>query len=178
MFRSRLSRISALTAALLAVAWPASAMVVVKRDFPALVARAEQIVVGTVTDVRQADDASGAPSTLVTFSDLTVLKGDVGEELTLRLYGGSSGGMTVQLSDMPAFNPGERDVLFVAGNNRDLCPLVGVWQGRFHVRFDATRGTEVIDDNEGKPLAAVLRRALQSPAAPDEGPAAMTLDEF
>jgi hypothetical protein len=158
-------------------AWPAGAMVVVQRDFPELVARAEQIVVGTVTDIQNVTDAAGAASTLVTFSDLTVLKGDVGETLTLRLYGGRSGHMTVQISDMPTFRRGERDVLFVAGNNRDLCPLVGVWQGRFHVRFDATQAAEVVDDHDGNPVTGLRGRALQrAPLQANE--AAMTLDEF
>src|SRR5436190_15831814 len=104
----------------LLVAHGALGMVVAKRDFPALVARAEQIVVATVTDIRSGEDPAGAPMTLVTFSDLTVLKGDVDSTLTLRFYGGTSGGYVVRVSDMPTFAVGERDVLFVAGNNRDI----------------------------------------------------------
>src|SRR5262249_54179244 len=120
----------------------------------------------------------GAVFTLVTFSDLTVLKGDAGATLTLRLYGGSSGGVTVEIPDMPTFTRGQREVLFVSGNNRDLCPLVGVWQGRFHVRFDAARAAEVIDDNGGNPVAGLLGRALQRAPAQSNQAAAMTLDEF
>src|SRR5262245_2053961 len=112
---SVLSSMLAVWIALSAV--PVHAMVVVQRDFPDLVARAEQIVVGTVTDVQNAEGPSGAPQTLITFSDLIVLKGDVGDTLTLRLYGGQAGGVTVQIPDMPTFTRGERDVLFVAGNN-------------------------------------------------------------
>lgn len=152
-------------------------MVVVKRDFPDLVARSEQIVIGTVTDIHEQQEASGTPFTLVTFSDLTVLKGDVGSTLTLRFYGGHAGDAVVAIPDMPAFTLGERDVLFVAGNNRDVCPLVGVWQGRFHVRFDPTSGTDVVEDSIHQPLTGIASRELvRAPAISGETP--MTLNAF
>jgi hypothetical protein len=155
-------KLSTLLAALLLVAaQSAPAMVVVKRDFPELVARAEQIVIGTVTDIQPGEDSAGAPMTFVTFSDLTVLKGDVDATVTLRFSGGTKGNYRVHISDMPTFTVGERDVLFVAGNNRDICPLVGVWQGRFHVRFDATLATDVVEDNNGQPVTHLAGRHLQ-----------------
>jgi hypothetical protein len=159
---------------------PARAMVVMQRDFPELVARAEQVVVGTVTAITPGQDDSGAPSTFVTFSDLTVLKGDVGATLTLRFYGGVAGNVAVMIPDMPTFTLGERDVVFVAGNGSAVCPLVGVWQGRFHVRFDETRGADVIEDNDHNPVTGLagreLRRAsLRAGAQPS---AATSLDEF
>jgi hypothetical protein len=155
-------------------------MVVVKRDFPELVARAEQIVVGTVTEIRESHDESRGPLTLVTFSDLIALKGDVGPTLTLSLAGGAVGSYRVHIPDMPTFTIGERAVLFVAGNGRDVCPLVGVWQGRFHVRFDATRGTEVVESHDRLPVVGLAGRELRyaRPAALGNLPAAMTLDEF
>jgi hypothetical protein len=161
----------------LAVTGPAGAMVVAQRDFPELVARAEQIVVGTVTDIRQEQDESGAPTTLVTLSDLAVLKGDAGPTLTLRFYGGTANGVVVHIPDMPTFTVGERALLFVAGNGRDVCPLVGVWQGRFRVRFDATRNTEVVDSHDHKPVTALAGRQLRYAPLRAAG-AAMTLDEF
>jgi hypothetical protein len=170
----------ALVAAWLVAGPCAHAMVVVERDFPQLVARAEQIVVGTVTSVTEAPDTSGAPCTWVTFSDLSVLKGEVGSTLTLRFYGVAAGGTVTRIPDMPTFAVGDRAVLFVAGNGRDVCPLVGVWQGRFRVRFDAQSGTEVVETNDGKPVVelaggqprAARARAEVATAAP------MTLDEF
>jgi hypothetical protein len=155
----------------------ASAMVVVKRDFPDLVARSEQIVIGTVTDIHEEQDVSGAPFTLVTFSDLSVLKGDVGSTLTLRFYGGHAGDVVVAISDMPTFTLGERDVLFVAGNNRDVCPLVGVWQGRFYVRLDPTLGADIVEDSTHQPLTGIAgRQLLRAPAV--SGATPMTLDAF
>ena len=173
---------SALAAAgLLLGAVPAAhAMVVVQRDFADLVARAEQIVSGTVTDITQGTDATGAPTTLVTLSDLTVLKGDVGNTLTLRLYGGASGDVLVHIPDMPTFAVGDRAVLFVAGNGRDVCPLVGVWQGRFNVRFDPQRQTDVVETNDRQPVVAVAGRQIVRGRVTQDSAAttAMPLSEF
>src|SRR5579862_963016 len=134
--------IASLLLVLTLLAPSAPAMVVVSRDFPELVSRADQIVAGIVTAVTEEQDASGNPWTLVTLSDLTVLKGDVASTLTLRFYGGSRGDQVVHIPDMPAFTTGERALLFVAGNGRDVCPLVGVWQGRFRLRVDSASGAE------------------------------------
>lgn len=172
--------LGALALSLLCIGIRADAMVVVKRDFPALVARAEQIVVGTVTNISYAQDDAGAPVTLVTFSDLSVLKGDVGATLTVRLSGGPTGDVALHVSDMPTFTVGERDVLFVAGNGRDICPLVGVWQGRFRVRFDAVRGVDVVERNDGSLVVGLEGRELldtrRRTAARDSAP--ITLDTF
>ena len=156
----------------------AMAMVVAKRDFPELVGRAEQIVVGTVTDIGEETDVSGMPRTLVTFSDLTVLKGDAGPTLTLKLFGGSSGRAAVGIPEMPRFALGERAVLFVAGNGRDICPLVGVWQGRFRVRHDAERGMEVVEDGEGRPLLGRSGRELNRAARSATAARPVSLDTF
>jgi hypothetical protein len=167
---------------MLATVAPCGGMVVAKRDFPELVARAEQIVVGTVAAIREELDASGAPFTLVTFSDLSVLKGEAGATLTVRLYGGTAGDVTVRIPDMPTFVLGERDVLFVAGNGSSVCPLVGVWQGRYYVRFDPAVGTDIVEDSNHQPLFGVAQRELlRAPAASAAsagGTTPMTLDAF
>jgi hypothetical protein len=165
--------------ALLSLSLPPAgrAMVAVPRDFPELVARAEQIVAGTVTAVVEDRDAAGTPWTAVTLSDLTVLKGAVGPALTLRFYGGATGAARVYVPDMPSFTPGERALLFVAGNGRDVCPLVGVWQGRFRLRLDETTGVEVVDDNDHTPVAGrVGRRLLRATAATPATSGALTFD--
>ena len=164
--------------ATVAVCQPARAMVVAQRDFADLVSRAEQIVVGTVTEVREADDPAGAPATYVTLSELRVVKGDARDTLTLRFYGGSSGSVAVHIPDMPTFAVGERVVLFVAGNGRDVCPLVGVWQGRFRVRFDATRGTDVVETDDRAPVLGVAGRKLRRGTRTTDAAGAVSLDDF
>ncbi len=164
---------------LLLAAQPLRAMIVMKRDFPQLVARAEQIVVGTVTAVGTQLDDSGVPWTLVTLSDLTVLKGAAGPNLVLRFYGGAAGDVVLHVPDMPRFTIGERDLLFVAGNGKTVCPLVGVSQGRFHVRWDPDRGGEVIEDDQGNAVVGVANGELtRAPQAQAAAPRALSLDEF
>ncbi len=156
----------------------AFALVVAKRDFPDLVARAEQIVAGTVIDVSEGKDDNGVRHTLVSVVDLTVLKGSVdGPHLTLKLAGGLSGETTSRILDLPVFRPGERYVLFVAGNGRVVCPLVGVWQGRFPVHFDKQRGVDVINADDGQHVLGRAKRELR--LAPTEaGQSTLSLDEF
>ncbi len=173
-----LGTLALLLAALLLVSMRAQAMVVVQREFPELVARAEQIVVGTVTEIHEQLDASGVPFTLVTFNDLTVLKGDAGATLTLRFYGGHAGNVEVRVPDMPTFTVGERDVLFVAGNGTTVCPLVGVWQGRFYVRFDPAVGADIVEDSTHHPVIGLAGRKLLRAPAVAGGETPMTLDGF
>jgi hypothetical protein len=163
------------------IASTAAAMVVVERDFPDLVQRAEQIVAGTVSGVSQTQKKSGAPVTLVTVSDLTVMKGDVRDSVTLEFYGGVAGEYAVSVPDMPTFKPGERVVLFIAGNGINVCPLVGVWQGSFRILTDETRGTEVVATNGGQPLTGIVGNRVQALTARGDGGGgaqALTLDAF
>lgn len=158
------------------------AMVVVERDFPDLVQRAEQIVAGTVSDVSQAQKPSGAPMTLVTVSDLTVMKGEARDSITLEFYGGATAGgeYAIKVPDMPTFKAGERVVLFIAGNGVNVCPLVGVWQGSFRILTDAERG-DVVATNDGRPLAGVVGTQLQPRSSGGDGGGAaetLTLDAF
>lgn len=164
--------VTVVAVSLASVRAPLEAMSVLERDFSALVARAEQIVVGTVSRIAAGTDPNGGPLTLVTFRDLTVLKGDVGATFTLEFSGGAtpSGGL-LNIPDMPTFEVGERAVLFVAGNGRDVCPLVGLWQGRFRVVHDDATGADVVERSdgarivglEGSKLRAARRGASPSP---------------
>jgi hypothetical protein len=106
-------------------------MVVVERDFPDLVQRAEAIVAGTVSEVRNAHKESGSPVTLVTVSDLTVLKGDTRSSITLEFYGGITG----NVSGFPTCRRFMEARCCSSPAWPEVCPLVGVWQGSW-VRFD------------------------------------------
>ena len=110
---------------------PALALVAVPREFPDLVARAELIVVGTVTAIRNASNADGVPFTVVALGDLAVAKGSVdGPTYDLWMYGGTVGDVVVGVPDAPTFAVGERYVLFIHGNRREVFPLVGVGHGQ------------------------------------------------
>jgi hypothetical protein len=149
----------------------ARATTVVEQTFPDLVHQAEEITVGTVTGIQEQWDATRqAPITHVTFSRLTVLKGDSGREtLTLEFLGGHTpDGRVVAVAGMPRFTVGEKTVVFSAGNRRALCPLVGVWQGLLRVAFDPRRGEETVSDNFRVPIVGMQKGRFQkrTPASP------------
>src|SRR3954454_17900884 len=132
------------------LATSAQATTVLARAFPDLVHQADRIVVGTVTGIQERwDVARQAPFTSVTFSNLTVLKGEAGDQgMTLEFLGGHTpDGMRLAVDGVPQFTVGEKTVVFSAGNYRDFCPLVGVWQGLLRVAFDSRRGIETVSDN-------------------------------
>ena len=137
---------------------PALATTVLEQTFPDLVHQADVIAVGTVTGIQeQWDAARQAPLTYVTFANLTVLKGDPGgESMTLEFLGGHTpDGMVLAIAGVPRFSMGEKHVVFCAGNHRDFCPLVGLWQGLLRVTFDPQRGVETVSDNAHIPIVGV-----------------------
>jgi len=129
----------------------------IEMTFADLVAHAEVIAVGTVTDIReQWDAAQKVPLTLVTFSDLTVLKGNPGNSMTLEFVGGTMpNGLVMVVSGVPRFAVGEKTVVFSTGNHQDFCPLTGVWQGLLRVTADPQLGTETVSDSAHVPIAKI-----------------------
>ncbi|HEV8716791.1 MAG TPA: hypothetical protein VGX03_28730 [Candidatus Binatia bacterium] len=151
-------RIPLLTLGFLIPSGPAGATTATEQAFPDLVHRAEVIAVGTVTGIQeQWDPARQAPVTSVTFSQLTVLKGDPGgESLTLEFLGGHlPDGRILAVSGVPSFAIGEKTVVFSAGNHQDFCPLVGIWQGLLRVKFDPQRAVEIVSDHAHRPIIGV-----------------------
>ena len=167
----------------------AGATTVLEKTFPELVQDAEVIAVGTVTAVAAEWNAEKeAPFTLVTFSELEILKGDLGQtELTLHFLGGPTpDGLTMQIAGVPRFNLGERTVIFCVGNKSNAVPLVGMWQGVYRVVFDAERGIETIYNHTMQPVTTLptgergiihddTLTVLEQKASPPE---AMSLETF
>lgn len=177
-YASRMRRVVLL--ALLLVAWRAQARatVAVEQSFPDLVHRAEVVAVGTVTGIQERWDAARqAPFTDVTFANLTVLKGNIdGTAMTLEFLGGHTpDGAILTISDIPQFIIGEKAVVFCAGNRQDFYPLVGLWQGRMRVTFNAQRGVETISDIFHRPIVGVRNGQLVKALSSEEGSAALTL---
>jgi len=136
---------------------PARATSVVETNFSDLVRQAEVIAVGTVSDIReQWSEERKAPLTLVTFSNLTVLKGAPGDSFTLEFLGGHTpNGLVMVISGVPSFTVGEKTVVFCSGNHRDFCPLVGIWQGLLRIAVDPQRGVETVSDNFRVPIVKI-----------------------
>jgi hypothetical protein len=169
----------AAAAALLSLPHSAPAMTVVDRDFADLVAHAEQIVVGTVTAIEAGENERGGPMTFISFNDLTVLKGDVAPPFVLQIHGGlTRDGVLMHVPDLPTFRVGERAVLFVRGNGRDFCPLVGIWQGRFEVRHDPDLGIDVVERHDGTVVTGMTAGNLESAQRRSAGARPLSLDDF
>lgn len=150
-------RAAALLAALLISAATGSAMMVAPPTFPELVERAEAIVRATVTEVRaeEFDSPQGRGiRTLVTLRVDRTLKGATSGTVTLTLLGGTAGGRTLRIAGMPQFHVDDRQILFITGNGRVLCPLVGITHGRYHVRADPATGRDYVARDNGVPLTS------------------------
>lgn len=156
------------------------ALTAVPRSFDELVDLADVVLVGTVAQVQGywGEGPKRGIYSRVTLSDLDVLKGTVSApRYELHLSGGMVGDYIQDFPGAPVLRAGERYVLFVRGNRRDIFPFVGVGQGVFQVEWDARRAASVVLDNEGHPVQAV--RGGRVAAGVARGVAgAMTLDAF
>ena len=147
-----------------------------------LTVNAELIFGGTVSDIRS-EKQGNTIYTYVTFSNLQFVKGThVGPTIEVRLSGGSVADETIEVVGMPNFVLGERNLIFLAGNHRYLCPIVGWEQGRFKIRWDGVSRREVVFDGANDPVTEIsgnqivkgrkARLARGFPGVPDSGPAA------
>lgn len=132
-----------------------------------LVEQANLVATGSVTEVRYVnamDPETGAlvPHAFVTYRLEKVLRGKTASDtLTLRFIGGPDGqGRFLAVNGVPMFQEGERDVLFVAGNGEQGCPLVRCGYGRFRVLGDRVYNTH------GSPLLAIIKNNTVSRGLP------------
>jgi hypothetical protein len=153
----------------------ASATVVRKRSFNDLTRDSQMIAVGRVESVESHPTSDHLYAyTYVTVGELDVLKGTYREpSIALRMAGGPLGdGRVLHVADIPQFQPGEKVVLFVTGNGRNLCPLVGWGQGLLRVETDAGIGREIVKTSDGLEISGIARgdfviRAIPGSAEPE-----------
>ena len=160
---------------------------VLPMSFSEVVDEAEIVAAGTVTAITETWDAEQeAPFTEVTFSELDVVKGNVGrEDLTLQFLGGTDPeGYVLVVSGMPQFEVGDRAVVFSAGNGSVVNPIVGSSQGLYRLFYDPGQDGFTVADHAGRAVVAIENRDGQmesrlSTADNDETiPDALPLDEF
>src|SRR5438094_4260618 len=136
----------------------ANATSVVAPAFEEMVDKADLVFVGKVIGSR-AEWRSVGPGrvifTLVEFETQEVLEGNAGASVTLQFLGGTVGGVTLEVADVPRFNAGDRVVLFVEGNGVQFCPVVGVFHGKFGLRKDDKASHDIVLMHDGKPLRDV-----------------------
>jgi hypothetical protein len=133
------------------------ATTVIPPTFDELVAQADVIFQGVATGVQSQWVGEGAQRHIVTYVTFKVeesLKGNAGQNYTMRMLGGTVDGETMAVSDAPKFKVGDKDILFVQNNGTQFIPLVGIMHGRFHVKHDQS-GQEIVTDNEEEPVTNV-----------------------
>jgi hypothetical protein len=158
-----------LVAAVAAILPAARATTVIPPTFDELVAQAEIIFQGDVTDVKSEWVGEGAQRHIMSYVTFRVeesLKGSPGQSYTIRMLGGTVDGETMGVSDAPKFKVGDKDILFVQNNGSQFIPLVGIMHGRFHVRTNAG-GQQIVTDNQDEPVKNVghLGRAMSLTSA-------------
>src|SRR5437764_6180049 len=150
---------SLLAASTFALVSVALATTVIPPSFDDLVARAEMIFQGTVTDVRSEWAGEGAQRHIMSYVTVKVeetIKGNPGASVTLQMLGGTVGAETMEVADAPKFKVGDRDILFVENNGTQFIPLVGIMHGRFRIKKDEA-GSDAVFTNEGSPLSDVTQ---------------------
>jgi hypothetical protein len=144
--------------AALAVTRPASASLIMAMDTPSMVQRADHIVVADVVSTRSAWDERH--TRIFTTTELVVVESWKGAtapatHLTIVQPGGTVDDLTMVTFGFSRFAPGERALLFLAGNAGDA-RVVGMAQGKRLLRRDASSGRWMVQtpDRAG---AAFLR---------------------
>jgi hypothetical protein len=147
---------AAIVIASLFISFQADATTLLKKDFDALVAEAEAIVVGTVSDVQSRYEADNDIHTLVTLTDLRVLHGSYQESsLTLQVAGGQIKNDVMRVDGSPTFAVKDRVLLFIRGNGQQMVPFVGWTQGVFRFEHDAKTGKQTVKDHDRNPVLEV-----------------------
>lgn len=142
-----------------------------------LVRRAEFIIEGRVIKIdyrlsnQQSAEDEVLPNTFVTYQIISVLKGEGDQPtVTLRFIGGPDGrGRYLTVSNVPIFEEGDHDILFVADNGENQCPLINCNQGRFQILeeqvYDAEGFPLFLDEKgtmsrRGRPIKSLNERSL------------------
>lgn len=144
-----------LSAALLlaaSVAW-LRATTILAPDFDRLVNTSDYIVRATVKSVtsewRDNPEKAGSRyiATKVVLDVQEVIKGAPPSPLVLDLVGGKVGNRELIVEGAPKFAVGAESILFVAGNGRQVIPLVGMHHGHYPVRRDKAGQDQVLRSN-------------------------------
>jgi hypothetical protein len=146
----------------------ARATTVIPPTFDQLVNNAEIIFEGTVTGTRSEWTGSGTERHIVTYVTFKIedsIKGALGAEYTIRMFGGTVDGHTMEVTDTPRFKVGDRDILFVENNGTQFVPLVGIMHGRFHVQSDEATGSEKIAKDNGANMSNIAKLGTDENAA-------------
>lgn len=145
-----------------------SATTVIPPTFDRLVNDAEMIFEGTVTELKSQWTGEGADRHIVTYVTFKIedpIKGALGADYTIRMFGGTVDGHTMEATDTPRFKVGDRDILFVEHNGTQFVPLVGIMHGRFRVKQDEVNAPESISKDNGAHVSDIAKLGRDEKAA-------------
>lgn len=134
---------------------PARATTVIASDFDSLVSGADYVVravVKSVTSEYRTTPKGRAIFTKVELQVLETITGTPPSPLVLQLLGGTVDGMTMQVEGVPSFHVGDEDILFVQNNGQQFFPLVGIMNGKYPIKRDASTGAAYVARSNGVPL--------------------------
>jgi hypothetical protein len=147
---------------------PLRATTVIPPTFDRLVTDAEMIFEGTVTALKSEWIGEGADRHIVTYVTFKIedpIKGALATEYTIRMFGGTVDGKTMEATDTPKFKVGDRDILFVENNGKQFVPLVGIMHGRFRVKQDEVNTSESISKDSGAQVSDLAKLGNDERAA-------------
>ena len=147
-------RVGFMAATWLLVALTAHATTVIAPDFDSLVSKADYVVRATVKSVTSEFRATPQGRAIFTKVELEVLETITGippSPLVLEMLGGTVDGVTMRVDGTPKFHVGDEDILFVQNNGRQYYPLVGIMNGKYPVKRDAS-GAAIVTRSNGTPL--------------------------
>ena len=133
---------------------PARATSVIAPDFDGLVSEADYVVRATVKSVTSEYRTTPKGQAIFTKVELQVLETITGtppSPLVLQVLGGTVDGVTMRVEGVPLFHVGDEDILFVQNNGTQFFPLVGIMNGKFPVKHDAS-GAVFVARSNGSPL--------------------------
>jgi hypothetical protein len=130
---------------LVALGVPLPALTVKPLSFSELVQESSAVVYGRVSEVRGqwTADRRGIESVVVVEAS-SYLKGDLGEEVTVRVPGGEAGGFVNIIPGTPKLLAGDRVVLFLKTSGPAIPVITGTSQGVFRVSTDPATGTNLV----------------------------------
>jgi hypothetical protein len=133
--------LASLGAAVVLLAAPARATVLVPADLTELSRGATVIVRGTVVGVKPGwADGRRRVETVVTVAVAQSLKGSDTRSVSFKIPGGDMGRYRSVMVGAPTFREGEEVILFLGGEAPALPHLLGLGQGVYRVETDARTG--------------------------------------
>lgn len=158
---------------LLVFPFPLLATTVEEKDLGTLCEEAERAFLGTVGEVRSrwADAEKRSVETLIGFTDVTPLFGNVPHNVVVRFPGGEIDGIREGVVGLPQLRPGDRVILLLKEGG--INPIVGFHQGFFRVT-DGPAGPSVrisarnlhLDGSDGSAAADVADQGSRSASVP------------